>query len=235
MNPAPDRPRAADASFFSALRAPTRFFLVRHGRSEGNARRIFQGRLDLPLDEEGRRQARDVGAWLAGQGLSRIVCSPLARAASTAAFIAKACGAAAEPIERLREIDTGVFTGLGWDECKERYPAAFSEFEWRSWDAVPGAEGSEALYERALEAWAALRDLAVPAGGNIAAVTHAGFLQWMIRATFGARSWMPLFSTANCGIFELFAEPSAAGPAYMQWRRLDFVAPARTRARPPRA
>jgi broad specificity phosphatase PhoE len=225
MDPSPDRRRAADSSFFSALRAPARFFLVRHGRSEGNARRIFQGRLDLPLDEEGRIQARDAGAWLAGQGLSRIFSSPLARAASTAASIAEASGLEAEPIERLREIDTGAFTGLGWDECKTRYPRAFSEFEWRSWDAVPGAEGSEALYERAMEAWAALRDAAIPAGGAIAAVTHAGFIQWMIRATFGGRSWMPLFSTANCGIFELFAEPTAAGPAYLQWRRLDFVAP----------
>jgi broad specificity phosphatase PhoE len=225
MDSDPARPQAADSAFFSALRAPTRFFLVRHGRSEGNARRIFQGRLDFPLDEEGGRQARDAGAWLAGQGLARVVCSPLARAARTAAAIAEACGAEAEPIDLLRELDTGAFTGLGWDECKARYPEAFAEFEWRSWDAVPGAEGSEALYGRAMDAWAALRDLAVESGRNVAAVTHAGFIQWMIRATFGSGSWMPLFSTANCGIFELLAEPTGAGPAYLQWRRLDFVAP----------
>lgn len=72
-----------------------------------------------------------------------------------------------------------------------------------------------------------LRDSAPRAGGKAAIVTHAGFLQWMVRATFGARSWMPLFSTANCGIFELFAEPTAAGPAFLQWRRLDFVAPSK--------
>lgn len=225
MSDDPDRPQAADPAFFSALRAPTRFFLVRHGRSEGNARRIFQGRLDSPLDEEGGRQARDAGAWLAAQGLSRVASSPLSRAAMTAAAIAEACGAAAEPIERLREIDTGAFTGLGWDECKARYPEAFAQFEWRSWDAVPGAEGSEALYRRAMDAWSLLRDLAVESGGNVAAITHAGFIQWMVRATFGSRSWMPLLSTANCGIFELLAEPTGAGPAYLQWRRLDFVAP----------
>jgi broad specificity phosphatase PhoE len=225
MDSATDSPQAADSSFFSTLRAETRFFLVRHGRSEGNARRIFQGRLDLPLDAEGERQARDAGAWLARQGPSLVLSSPLARAARTAAAIAEACGVEAEPNESLREIDTGIFTGLGWDECKARHPGIFSEFEWRSWDAVPGAEGSEALYRRAMDAWAAIRDLAVATGGNVAIVTHAGFIQWMVRATFGSRSWMPLLSTANCGIFELFAEPTGAGPAYLQWRRLDFVAP----------
>jgi broad specificity phosphatase PhoE len=225
MDDSLDRPLAADSSFFSPLRAEARFFLVRHGRSEGNARRIFQGLLDLPLDEEGRRQARDAGAWLAGEGVTRVLTSPLARAAQTAAIVSEACAASAEPSGLLREIDTGEFTGLGWDECKERHPKAFAEFEWRSWDAVPGAESSEALYGRAMEAWETLRGLASEAGGNIAVVTHAGFIQWLIRATFGSRSWMPLFTTANCGIFELFAEPTGAGPAYLQWRRLNFVAP----------
>jgi hypothetical protein len=49
---------AADASFFSSIEHETHFYLVRHGESEGNARRTFQGRLDLPLAESGRGQAR---------------------------------------------------------------------------------------------------------------------------------------------------------------------------------
>lgn len=225
MNGIADRFPAADSSFFSSLRAEARFFLVRHGRSEGNARRIFQGLLDFPLDEEGRRQAREAGSWLAEQGVTRVLTSPLARAAQTAAIVSEACAARAETSGLLREIDTGSFSGLSWDECKELHPKAFAEFEWKSWDAVPGAEGSDALYERAIEAWAMLRDLASEAGGKIAVVTHAGFVQWMIRSTFGSRSWMPLFATANCGVFELLAEPTGAGPAYLQWMRLNFVAP----------
>ncbi len=220
-------PRAADSYFFSSLGSEASFFLVRHGRSEGNARKIFQGRLDYPLDEEGLRQARRAGAWLAEQGVSRVIASPLLRAAQTAAIVAEACSVRPEESGLLMEIDTGIFTGLGWDECASRYPGTFAEFEARSWDAVPGAEPSGALYERAMRAWGMLRDSAPRAGGKAAIVTHAGFLQWMVRATFGARSWMPLFSTANCGIFELFAEPTAAGPAFLQWRRLDFVAPSK--------
>jgi len=225
MDSAPARHNVADSAFFSSLREEASFFLVRHGRSEGNAKRIFQGLLDLPLDDSGRRQTRDAGAWLAGQGVARVLSSPLARAIQTATIIAEACSCRAEPNDLLKEIDTGIFTGLGFEDCEARYPEAFAEFEWRSWDAVPGAEGSGALYARALDAWAMLRDLQPQIGGKIAIVTHAGFLQWMIRATFGSRSWMPLFATANCGVFELSVEPTSAGPAYMQWRRLNFVAP----------
>jgi len=156
-----------------------------------------------------------------------VVSSPLKRASETAAIVAESCGTRPETNELFREIDTGLFTGHGWDECASRYPDIFAEFEARSWDAVPGAESSESLYERAMAAWEALRDLASGSGGRIAAVSHGGFLQWMVRATFGSRSWMPLFSIANCGIFELFAQPTAAGPAFLQWRRLDFVAPPR--------
>jgi broad specificity phosphatase PhoE len=226
MDSSPEGLQAADPSFFSSLRAEARFILVRHGRSEGNSRGVFQGLLDLPLDEEGRRQARDAGAWLAKRGVTRVLTSPLARAAQTAAIVSEACAVEAEPSGLLREIDTGIFTGLGFEDCKARYPEAFAEFEWRSWDAVPGAEGSGPLYARAIEAWAMLRDLAAESGGAIAAVTHAGFIQWLIRATFGSRTWMPLFTTANCGIFELFVEPTGAGPSYLQWRHLNFVAPA---------
>lgn len=228
---------AADSSFFSSLGCETHFYLVRHGQSEGNAQRIFQGLLDLPLVEAGRAQARSAGSWLAAEGVRAVVASPLARAAETGRIIASACGLEPALDGRLREIDTGVFSGLGFDASRERYPEAFADFEARSWEAVPGAERAAALYERAMDAWTMLRGAAnalaeteaVAAAdrpvARIAAVSHGGFLQWLLRATFGARSWMPLVSAANCGIFELFAEPTGAGLAYVQWRRIDFVAP----------
>jgi broad specificity phosphatase PhoE len=223
---------SADPSFFSSLRGETHFYILRHGQSEGNAKRVFQGLLDLPLVEEGRAQARSAAAWFAAQGVGLVLASPLARAAETGRIIAEACGADLRCEDSLREIDTGVFSGLGFDESRERYPEAYAAFEWQSWDAVPGADKADALYLRAMEAWAALRGAAEAAAASaegaparVAAVSHGGFIQWLVRATFGAKTWMPLVSAANCGIFELFVDPTEAGPAYVQWRRLDFVAP----------
>lgn len=226
-------PSAADDShagqaFFSSLPGPTRFILARHGQSEGNARRIIQGRLDLPLDETGRAQARSLGRWLAGEKPDALFSSPLARAAETADILARACGLS-DPVltPLLAELDTGIFTGLSLEETAERHPAAAHAFGCLSWDGVPGAESSVALYGRAMHAWRLLRDRAMePRARTIVALSHGGFLQWLVRSTFGCRTWMPLYATGNCGVFELFAEtPGPGDPAYLIWRRIDWRSP----------
>lgn len=227
--------RLAGADFFAPLREETHFYIVRHGQSEGNARRILQGRLDLPLDAAGRGQAAALGAWLAGEGIDAVLSSPLVRAAETGRIVAAAAGLAApEPRAALVEIDVGVFSGISLDEARERFPEAYVAFESRSWDGVPGAEGSGLLYERAMDAWEELRALALGGKRNIVAVSHGGFIQWLVHATFGCRSWMPLVPTGNCGVFELLVSPTRPGePAYLQWRRLNFQAPEVHIATPP--
>ena len=65
------------------------FIFVRHGRTEGNVRRILVGRTDIPLDELGYQQAASVAAHVGT--LARpdvVVASPLLRARETAQAIA---------------------------------------------------------------------------------------------------------------------------------------------------
>jgi broad specificity phosphatase PhoE len=89
-------------------------FIVRHGQSEGNVKGILQGRLDLPLTDEGRRQAQRIGARLAGVALDAIHTSPQTRALDTATAILKAQRGAAtlHPDARLREQDMGRLEGM---------------------------------------------------------------------------------------------------------------------------
>ena len=218
---------AADASFFSSIEKETHFYLLRHGQSEGNARRTFQGRIDLPLAEKGREQARAAGAWLADKRIRTLYASPLLRAAETARIMAQACGSTPEPRldDTFVEMDTGLFSGLGYDEAKARYPEIFSAFQGQSWEAVPGAEKATALYARAVRAWGLLRERALSGQRSLACISHSGFIQWLVRATFGCRAWMPLFSIANCGVFELIVAPTRSGLAYLQWRNLNLQAP----------
>lgn len=217
-----DATQVAGSAFFSSLTRETRFFIVRHGQSEGNAKKIFQGRLDLPLDEIGRAQARELGDWLAAEGVGTIFSSNLARAKETAQIAARVCGV--EPIfdERFVELDTGIFTGLSFEQSRERYPDIFADFQGRSWEAVPGAETAEALYNRAMVAWGVLRASASDGDRNVACVSHGGFIQWLVRATFGGRSWMPLLTTSNCGVFELLVAPRGGGDAYLQWKHMNL-------------
>lgn len=91
-------------------------FLVRHGETEWNRVRRYQGWLDSPLTLDGIAQAEAVGRLLSRipeAAGSAIVASPLGRARHTAAIIAESLGDALghpRPIrfdERLREISLG--------------------------------------------------------------------------------------------------------------------------------
>lgn len=212
-------------SFFKDLPEPTTFYILRHGETTANAESRIQGRSEHPLNANGRAQALDLAEHLRGKGVRRLFHSPLSRAAETAGIVAAGIGIARpEPEPLLAELDTGRFTGLTWAEIRERYPAECAAFDYLSWEAVPDAESAEAMYGRALAAWARLREAARESGGPVAAVTHGGTIQWLFRATFGCRSWMPLVTTGNCCVFELRVKAEGGGkPAYMQWKEVNLL------------
>ena len=63
---------------------PTTLVLVRHGETDWNRERRFQGHADTPLNDAGRGQARALAALLRSERLSAVYTSPLRRAKETA-------------------------------------------------------------------------------------------------------------------------------------------------------
>ena len=123
---------------------------VRHGESEGNASRIMQGWLDMPLSDRGIVQAEAVAARLASQGASRLYASSLRRAWDTAAAIGKAAGLEVEAADAFREYMYGEAQGLRWDEVVARFGVTTGE--WGS-GRIPGEEGSAAFHARIALRW----------------------------------------------------------------------------------
>jgi broad specificity phosphatase PhoE len=135
--------------------------VVRHGRTEANASGRLLGRLDVALDEEGRRQARALAAQV--NGASRVVCSPLLRARQTADEL----GLPVTIDERWLELDYGVLDGQPMAEVPTDL--------WRHWQSdisyVP--EGGESLAGLGIRVRAACADLAEEAAAeDIVVVTH---------------------------------------------------------------
>jgi probable phosphoglycerate mutase/uncharacterized phosphatase len=92
---------------------PSRSFCgLRHGATDWNRQGLFQGRTDNPLNEDGLRQAHEAADMLHGIGISRIVASPLVRAARTAEIIAGAISVPLAIDEDIIEFDFGSFEGL---------------------------------------------------------------------------------------------------------------------------
>lgn len=156
--------------------------LVRHGRTDANARGVLAGRAGgVGLDEVGRRQAAQTAERLAAVPLARVVSSPLMRCRQTARMIVGRQTAAPEaPIERgLTEADYGDWQGRPISELA-REPL-WQVVQSRPSEAVfPGGESMLAMQARALDA-VRRHDAAVEAafgpGAVWAAVTHADLIK----------------------------------------------------------
>lgn len=98
----------------------TTIFLVRHGETVDNARRIMQGQTHGMLNEHGREQAEGVAERLASEEIDAVVASDLRRAIQTAEIISARHALPVTTTPLLRERDWGSFTGLYIPELKGR-------------------------------------------------------------------------------------------------------------------
>lgn len=83
------------------------FFFLRHGETDWNLRGLAQGRRDIPLNDTGRRQAREAAASATALNIQRIVTSPLSRAEETARTVGAAIGIEPEHDPGLMECSFG--------------------------------------------------------------------------------------------------------------------------------
>jgi len=111
-------------------------YLLRHGETEWNAIRRFQGRSDSPLTARGRLQALRYAAALKREsvfGKFCLVSSPLGRATATAQIIGKDLGMPVSFDEKLVEISLGYWDGLTFDEVEAQFPDAIrgaTKYDW---------------------------------------------------------------------------------------------------------
>jgi broad specificity phosphatase PhoE len=149
----------------------TAVYLARHGESDWNVERRWQGHADRPLTEHGREQARELATRLADVDLDAVYASDLRRAWETAEAVASPRGLEVVRLPELREVDVGSWSGSTRDECAERFPEAFARWQagGSGWD---DGESYEAMGERVVSA---IRRLAAEhPDGAILVVSHGG-------------------------------------------------------------
>jgi broad specificity phosphatase PhoE len=105
-----------------AAGTPVRILLARHGETVFNVEGRWQGQSDSRLTERGLAQARELARALADEPIAAVYSSDLGRAVDTAAEVAKLHHLAVTTDERLREIDTGAWTGKGRAEITAEFP-----------------------------------------------------------------------------------------------------------------
>jgi broad specificity phosphatase PhoE len=160
----------------------TTILIARHGQSDWNQEKRWQGHADRPLSERGHEQAQALAERLAHIELDAVYSSDLQRARDTAAVVAENQGLELHQLPELREVDVGSWSGLTRAEAEERFPDGFAR--WR--DGYPGwkdGETYEAMTDRVLGA--VDRIAAEHDGGRVLVVSHGGPIRAIHAAALG--------------------------------------------------
>ena len=147
-------------------------YLIRHGKTQANERRLYCGSTDLPLSEKGREELSRIHYDIKNV---RFLTSGMKRTNDTLEALFGAVPYEGDP--RFREIDFGVFEMHSYEQLKDdpRYQ------EWITGDnnanIPPEGESGDQMTERVMAAFSAIREDAciVTHGGVIAAIMESLF------------------------------------------------------------
>ncbi|MBP2645490.1 MAG: alpha-ribazole phosphatase [Firmicutes bacterium] len=147
--------------------------MVRHGRLQlEDSQRRYIGQLDLPLNEEGVRQAQLLQKKLECVQFDAVYCSDLNRSRQTAEIIVGNRGIAITPLRNLREISMGEWEGCTIADIACRFSAQYKN---RGEDLVHyRVSGGESFSDCSKRVIAAFQELLKATVGDILIVGHAG-------------------------------------------------------------
>lgn len=141
-----------------------RFLLVRHGETEWNRQKKFQGQIDVPLNTTGLAQAEQVATFLQQVPVDFAVSSPLVRPKATAEAILQHHPAIPFTLnDGLREISHGLWEGKLEAEIELDFPDLLQQ--WKTSPAMaqmPEGENLQGVWERAIAAWQTVVNTAGP-------------------------------------------------------------------------
>jgi broad specificity phosphatase PhoE len=182
----------------------TTIVLVRHGETDWNRERRFQGHADVALNEAGRAQVAALAEELADERFAAAYTSPLRRAAESAEILAARLALVVHPNDALGEVDVGSWSGLTIREVEERFPDGFER--WSDWK-VEGWEDGEQYEDFGRRVVGGLLEIAGwHPGEQVLAVTHGGPIRTALAAAVGpsaADARGPNIVVGNCAVVRI--------------------------------
>ncbi|HAX24843.1 MAG TPA: histidine phosphatase family protein [Thermomicrobiales bacterium] len=180
----------------------TEIFLVRHGQTDSNVARLFDGATDTPLNRRGLRQAELVAERI-GQlaDLTSLYSSPLQRALFTAQAISRSIGLQPVLDPGLQEMNFGIAENHTMATIIERWPELAAQIQNPDESNVvfPGGESLAVFHQRIRMTL----DLIATAnqGQRIVVVAHGGVIRSAVSQLLGRTpdDWRTL-TVENCSI-----------------------------------
>ncbi|MEM1370389.1 MAG: histidine phosphatase family protein [Cyanobacteria bacterium P01_H01_bin.15] len=132
-----------------------RLLLVRHGETQWNKESRFQGIKDIPLNENGRAQARQARDFLTNVPIDFAISSSLSRPKETAEIILEGHSQVTLDTDyELREISHGLWEGMLESEIEANFPGMLAEWKAQPETVqMPEGENLQEVWNRANKAW----------------------------------------------------------------------------------
>ena len=165
------------------MAAMLEIWLVRHGSTDWNKVKRWQGHSDVPLNELGKSQARALANNLKDVPFTQVWSSDLHRCIETARLALPNLDPQEIRLDkRLREIPMGIVEGRTWDELTKAEQDKVTNW-WKDpyKTCFPGAD--ETLQDVASRAEAWRRDL--PQDGRVIAFSHGGIIRTILWGIVG--------------------------------------------------
>ena len=158
----------------------TEIFLVRHGETVWNTRKLIQGQLDSPLTDNGIHQSNLLSKRMKKINPDIIYTSDLKRAIDTANIINQHIDKDIVEISGIRERHWGVFQGASWPKIKSFFPNQYKYYRNDSRNyVIPNGESYKQVTKRTIESLVDI--IENHKNQKIVIVTHGGVISPLIR------------------------------------------------------
>lgn len=158
-------------------------YMMRHGETDWNVKHLFQGRTDIPLNENGRKVAEWTREGLKSVPFNYAFCSPLSRAKETAQIVLEGHDIELVEDERLIEMGFGEYEATSMQNPDSDIEIFFQNPE--RYQDKKGVESFEQVLNRAKNFWDGLTTNSKYADSTILVATHGAMLRGLIGALKG--------------------------------------------------
>ena len=190
----------------------SRIFLIRHGETNWNKEGRFQGQIDIPLNNNGKEQARKTFEYLRNISFNKAFSSSMHRPYETAQIILQNNkDLKIEKIDALIEISHGLWEGKLEAEIREKWPSLLKNWHDKPQEVImPEGESIKDVSERSIEAFEKIC-LCQKDNDQSLLVAHDAVNKTLICNMLGINYsdiWMIKQGNGGITVIDLFNDPS---------------------------
>ena len=202
------------------------FYFVRHGETDWNVAKKIQGTTDVPLNENGLRQARELADKLVSGSyeIARAYTSPQLRARVTAQTAANALGIDCVVLSDLAEMDLGEWEGDNWPNIEVVYGEVYHY--WNSHRRYVRTPGGECYNDVLKRTFRALEHIMKHETGNVLIMSHSAImlsLRCYLAGLCMDDETMLNFRTKNAEVVEIDSEEIKEAIKRFQREEMEYT------------